>query len=385
MAGAGIEPFRLRVPQGDLDDLRERLERTRWPDELDGVGWDYGAPLGYVRELADHWRERYDWRAWEARLNALAQFTTRIDGERIHFVHVRSPEKGALALVLSHGWPGSIVEFLDVIAPLADPLAHGGAARDAFHVVVPSLPGYGLSGPTHSRGWDPRRIARAWAELMRRLGYDRYGAQGGDWGSRISTDLGLVDPEHVVGVHVNMLATGRRVDEAVLATLDDADRARLERLAAFNREGAGYQRIQATRPQTLAYGLTDSPVGLLAWIVEKFREWTDSTDLPEEAIDRDALLTNVTLYWLTGTIGSSIRLYYEFAHGPGLREPPPPSEVPLGVAVFPREIAPAVRRLAEATHNVAHWTEMERGGHFAAMEQPELLVEDVRAFFRALR
>ncbi|HEY7486778.1 MAG TPA: epoxide hydrolase [Streptosporangiaceae bacterium] len=369
MDNAEIRPFRIEIPQTDLDDLRERLARTRWPDELPGVGWDYGVPLPYVRELAEYWRTSYDWRAYEARLNEFPQFTTEIDGQRIHFLHVRSPEPAALPLIVTHGWPGSIVEFMDIVGPLTNPAD----PADAFHVIAPSIPGFGFSGPTHEPGWNVHRIARAWADLMRRLGYERYGAQGGDWGSAISRQLGLVDPEHVAGVHLNTLTTYVPDDSAELSEIE---RSRLERRNRFRREGLGYGMIQSTRPQTLAYGLTDSPVGQLAWIAEKFEEWTDA------AIDRDHLLTNVTVYWLTGTAGSSARLYKEAAATWTRTEP---STVPTGVAVFPKELSPPVRRFADRSDNIVYWSEFDHGGHFAALEVPDLLIADVRAFFRAFR
>ena len=378
-SAAGIRPFRIDIPQADLDDLRARLARTRWPDQLPGVGWDYGIPLGYVKELAEYWRTGYDWRVHERRLNAFPQFTTTIDGQNIHFLHVRSPEPGALPLIITHGWPGSIVEFMGIIGPLTDPGAHGADPADAFHLVVPSIPGYGFSGPTRDRGWNVRRIAQAWGELMNRLGYRRYGAQGGDWGSTITRELGLIVPGHLAGVHLNMLFPRVR-DEP--SDLTDQERARLQALRRFRSTGFGYYAIQSTRPQTLAYGLTDSPAGQLAWIVEKFGEWTDA-GLPG-AVDRDLLLTNVTLYWLTGTAGSSARLYYEAGRS-GDWGPPATSTVPTGVAVFPREIAPPIRRFAEQSNNIVHWAEFDRGGHFAAMEAPDLLTGDIRTFFRPLR
>jgi epoxide hydrolase len=381
---AEIRPFRIDIPQADLDDLRERLARTRWPDELPGVGWAYGVPVGYLKELAEYWRSSYDWRRHEARLNELPQFMTTIDGARMHFLHVRSPEPDALPLVMTHGWPGSIVEFLEVIGPLTDPRAHGGDPMDAFELVCPSIPGYGFSGPTHDAGWDNRRVARAVAELMGRLGCRRYGAQGGDWGAGVSLSLGLIDADHVVGVHVNFLSFRSYGGEIDLEDPTEAERDRLQDRARFAAELSGYGAIQGTRPQTLSYALTDSPVGQLAWIVEKFREWTDSTERPEDAVNRDQMLTNVTLYWLTGTAGSSARLYYETNHAPGsgAREP---SLAPVGVAVFPREIFRPIRRLAERTQPIVHWSEFDRGGHFAAMEEPDLLVGDVRRFFHRFR
>jgi epoxide hydrolase len=383
---AAIRPFRIAIPQTDLDDLRERLARTRWPDELSGVGWSRGVPLGYLKELAEHWRSSYDWRAWEARLNEYPQFTTEIDGQNIHFLHVHSPEPDALPLILTHGWPGSIVEFLNVIAPLTDPRAHGGDPADAFHLVIPSIPGYGFSGPTREVGWTTARVARAWAELMRLLGYDRYGAQGGDWGAFVSPELGRIAPDHVVGVHVNAATMGfipfGPVEADELASFTDAEKLRLERLNRFMADGNGYFQIQATRPQTLAYGLTDSPVGQLAWIVEKFKEWTyPSAELPEQAIDRDRILTNVMLYWLTGTSGSSARTYYENMHASSWGQQP--GTTPTGVAVFAEDVA--IRRYGERGNNIVRWSEFDRGGHFAAMEAPDLLVGDVRAFFRGLR
>jgi microsomal epoxide hydrolase len=297
---------------------------------------------------------------------------------------VRSPEPDALPLIITHGWPGSIVEFLSVIGPLTDPRAHGADAADAFHLVIPAIPGFGFSGPTLETGWNVSRIARAWAELMSRLGYDRYGAQGGDWGSGISRELGRIAPDRVVGVHLNMLLTFPSGDPADLANLTEDEQARLAMLTRYDRELSGYARIQSTRPQTLAYGLTDSPVGQLAWIVEKFKEWTDSTLVPEDAVDRDQMLTNVMFYWLTATAGSSARLYYEAVHT-GEWGRPQPSPTPTGVAVFPRDIGRPIRRFAERTNNIVQWTEFSRGGHFAAMEAPDLLVGDVRAFFRRFR
>ena len=381
-----IRPFRIDIPQADLDDLRDRLARTRWPDELPGVGWTRGVPLGYLKELAAYWADGYDWRKQEARLNELPQFTTTIDGANIHFLHVRSPEPDALPLILTHGWPGSIVEFLNVIGPLTDPRAHGGDPADAFHLVIPSLPGYGFSGPTREPGWTTGRVATAWAELMARLGYQRYGAQGGDWGAFVSPELGRIDPDHVVGVHLNAATFGfipfGPVDPEELATFTDAEKARLERLNTSTAgPGNGYFEVQATRPQTLAYALTDSPVGQLAWIVEKFKEWTHAAEVPEDAVDRDQLLTNVMLYWLTGT--ATPRPACTTRTCTPASSAPQPVTVPTGVAVFAEDYA--IRRYGERGNNIVHWTEFDRGGHFAAMEAPDLLVGDVRSFFRGLR
>jgi epoxide hydrolase len=384
-AEAEIRPFRVEVPQADLDDLRERLARTRWPEELPDAGWDYGVPLAYVRELADYWRTSYDWGTQEARLNAFPQFTTTIDGQNIHFLHVRSPEPDALPLVLTHGWPGSAAEFLRVIGPLSDPREDGGDPADAFHLVIPALPGFGFSGPTRERGWNVVRAAKAWAELMRRLGYERYGAQGGDMGALLSPELGHVDPEHVVGIHLNAATVGfipwGEIDSEQLETFTEEEKARLQRLQKFLSEGNAYFQIQATRPQTIAYSLSDSPAGLLAWIVDKFNEWTHGP--LKQAVERDEMLTNVMLYWATGTAGSAARMYYENMHGEADFWGRPPSPTPVGVAVFAEDVA--IRRYGEQGNNIVHWSDFDRGGHFAAMEAPDLLVTDVREFFRSLR
>lgn len=379
-----ITPFRIDIDQARLDDLRERLERTIWPAPLPGDGWDTGVPTGWLRELAEHWRTGYDWRAAEAHLNAYPQFTTVIDGQRIHFLHVRSPEPDALPLVLTHGWPGSVVEFLDLIGPLTDPAAHGGDRNDAFHLVIPSLPGFGFSGPVADAGWDTDRIARAWAELMRRLGYHRYGAHGGDMGAAVSPQLGRIAPERVAGVHVNGtpgLPPFPLSDEE-LSTLSDLERDRVRRIEAFMREEFGYVAIQSTRPQTLAYGLTDSPVGQLAWLMDKFREWTHPRDtLPEKIVDRDRLLTNVMIYWLTGTAGSAGYVGYAQESAWGARKEN--SGVPTGVIVFAHDVG--IRRYAETENTITRWVDVDRGGHFAALEEPELLTDDLRTFFRDLR
>ena len=376
---AESRPFRIDIPQAELDDLHDRLLRTRWPDEPPGVGWSHGIPVGYLRELADYWLTSYDWRAAEARLNEFPQFTTEIDGQNVHFLHVRSPEPDALPLILTHGWPGSIVEFLELIGPLTDPRAHGADSADAFHVVVPSVPGFGLSGPTRETGWTVARVARAWAELMRRLGYDRYVAHGGDFGALASRELGLAAPKHVVALHVTLIvsasATAENADPSV-----EAEQRSLEAAQRYEYELGGYAAIQGTRPQLIAYGLTDSPVFQLAWIAEGFKTWTDSTDVPEDAVDRDALLTNVMLYWLTRTAGSSARYYHEGVETWG--EPEPPSPVPTAVAGEHRDIFLPIRRLAERNHTIVRWTEFDRGGHFAAMEEPDLLIGDLRASFR---
>lgn len=384
-----MRPYQIDIPQGVLDDLHRRLAATRWPAELPGVGWDRGVPLGYLQELARYWRTGYDWRAAEARLNRFPQFTTEIDGANVHFLHVRSPEPEAMPVIVTHGWPGSVADFLQVIEPLTDPRAHGGDPADAFHLVVPSLPGYGFSGPVTEPGWDADRIARAWAELMHRLGYSGYLAQGGDFGTVVSLLLSTLAPEQVAGVHINMLLNGPLDDPSGLDGLAASDLARLDLLPRFNADRSGYMKLQSTRPQTLAYALTDSPVGQLAWIVEKFREWTDSVDVPEDAVDRDHLLTTVMIYWLTATAGSSAQLYYEIAdllpcNTAGWKVAPNP--VPLAVAVYPKDMFLPVRRFADRDFpNILRWTEFDRGGHFPAMEEPDLFVADLRAFAGALR
>ncbi|ASO20937.1 microsomal epoxide hydrolase [Actinoalloteichus hoggarensis] len=382
-------PFHIDVPQSELDDLRRRLAMTRWPVELPGVGWDRGVPLDQLRELAEYWRTEFDWRAAERRLNRHPQFRTEIDGTTVHFLHVRSPEADATPLILTHGWPGSVAEFLDVAGPLSDPAAHGGDPADAFHLVIPSIPGYGLSGPTTERGWDTRRVGRTWAELMRRLGYDRYLAQGGDWGMPISLELAAAAPEQVLGVHLNMLVTFPPADPDAVDGLGEVDRARLAAAAYFEQDGSGWRKLQSTRPQTLAYGLTDSPVGQLAWIVEKFQEWSAATTTPSDAVDRDAMLTIASIYWFTATAGSSAQLYYESSRldvdfvrtwgGPWA------VAAPVGVAVFPSDVVLPIRAFAERIiPNLVHWTEFDRGGHFAALEQPELFVRDLRDFARRI-
>ncbi len=376
---AHIEPFRIAVPDDLLTDLRARLAATRWPERECVDDWSQGVPLDYLRDLADYWAHRYDWRAREAALNRFDQYVTEIDGLPIHFIHQRSPHPDAFPIVITHGWPGSVVEFHKVIGPLTDPTAHGGRAADAFHVVCPSLPGYGFSGKPGSTGWGVERIAAAWDELMRRLGYARYGAQGGDWGAAVTTQLGRT-ARACVAIHTNM-PFGRPPRQARERPTPQEQQA-LAALEHYRRWDSGYARLQATRPQTLGYGLVDSPAGQLAWIIEKFWSWTDCDGHPENALSRDELLDNVMLYWATASAASSARLYWESynAFGAGDRV-----EVPTGVASFPKEVLRVPRSWCEATYNITHWTDMPKGGHFAAFEQPELFVEDVRTFFRQVR
>jgi epoxide hydrolase len=374
-----IETFRIHVDDSVLDDLRRRLAQTRFPDRIDDTGWDYGMPVDYLRELVEYWRDGYDWRAHEARLNDLAHYRTSIDDQSIHFVHARSPNPDAFPLLLTHGWPGSIVEFLDVIPRLTDPEAHGRRAADAFHVVAPSLPGYGFSEPPRTRGWDVVRTARAFAELMKGLGYTRYGAQGGDWGAQIATRIGALDPEHCAAIHLNMPIAERPADPAPLT---DEEKAELAAMSRFRLEESGYAIEQGTKPQTLGAALNDSPAGLLAWIVEKFCTWSDCDGHPENAFTRDQLLTNVTVYWTTQTITSSARLYRETRVN---ATTPEYVAVPTGVARYPKEVLRFPRSWVEQRYNVTYWADMPRGGHFAAMEQPDLFTDDVQSFFRTVR
>jgi pimeloyl-ACP methyl ester carboxylesterase len=374
-----ITPYEVRIDDAVIDDLRARLARTRFPDQIEGTGWEYGVPVAYLRDLVEYWRNDYDWRKHEARLNELEQYRARIDGQQIHFVHARSPHADAFPLLLTHGWPGSVIEFLDVIPRLTHPELHGGDAVDAFHVVAPSLPGYGFSEPTRAPGWDTARVARAFIELMPALGYARYGAQGGDWGAQVATRIGALDPQHCAALHLNMPIADR--PEEPIALSDD-DKAGLAAMQHFQREESGYALEQSTKPQTVGAALNDSPAGLLAWIVEKFRAWSDCDGDPETVFTRDQLLTNVTVYWVTQTITSSARLYWEHMHS---RETPAPVTVPTGVARYPKEVLRFPRGWVEQRYNVVHWAEMPRGGHFAAMEQPELFTADLRTFFRAIR
>ena len=377
-----VETFRVDVDDSVLQDLHDRLDRTRFPDQIEGTGWEYGIPIDYLQELVEYWRHAYDWRSEEVRLNELAHFRTTIDGQLIHFIHARSPHADAAPLLLTHGWPGSVVEFLDVIPRLTDPVAYGGRAADAFHVIAPSLPGYGFSEPPRTPGWDVRRIAQAFVVLMSRLGYGRYAAQGGDWGAQVTTRIGVLDPEHCAAIHLNMPIGTPSQDDPPLTEVEQADLAAMQR---FQREEAGYANEQGTKPQTVGVSLNDSPAGLLAWIVEKFRAWSDCDGHPENCYTRDQLITNVMLYWVTQTATSSARLYWETTHGGALTEPLPFIALPTGVARYPKEVLRWPRSWVERQYNVTHWADMPRGGHFAAMEQPELFVGDLRQFFRTVR
>lgn len=376
---AAIRPFRIAIDDEVLADLRRRLQATRWPDAETVDDWSQGAPLAWIRDICAYWADGYDWRAREARLNRFAQFMTTIDGLDIHFIHQRSPHAHARPLLITHGWPGSIVEFHKVIEPLVDPTAHGGDAADAFHVVCPSLPGFGFSGKPQRTGWGVERIAAAWAALMARLGYARYFAQGGDWGSAVTREIGVADTAHCEAIHVT-LAMGSR--PATQGEPDADEQLALAGAKHYRRWDSGYSKQQSTRPQTLAYGLADSPAGQAGWILEKFWAWTDCNGHPENVLGRDEMLDNVMLYWATNSAASSARLYWE-SFGKGR---PGRVGVPVGVAVYPKEIVAPVRAwMRDEYPDIRHFVRMPRGGHFAAFEQPQLFVDDVRAYFRLFR
>ncbi len=378
-----IRPFNVRVPDEILDDLDDRLKRARLPDQIPDTDWSYGTDGAYLSELIDYWRTEFDWRAQEQILNELDQFTTVIDGVDLHFIHQRSSNPDAVPLLLIHGWPGSIFEFMEIIGPLSDPASYGGNRSDAFHLVIPSLPGFGFSGKPSESGWSPERMAAAFAELMERLDYDRYGVQGGDWGGIIGRSLAGNYPDRVIGFHTNFVLGGPPPNTDRWAGVSEEERTFLaDRTEAFA-EGSGYQEIQGTKPQSLGVGLNDSPAGLAAWIVEKFHGWSDHDGHVEDAFTRDQILANVTLYWVTETITSSARIYYESRHAQN-RSTTPYVSVPTAGSIFPKEIYFTPRAWAEHRYNIVRWTVMPRGGHFAALEEPHLLVDDVRAFFREL-
>ena len=375
-----IRPFTIDIAEEQLEDLRWRLDLTRWPEAETVQDWSQGVPLAEARKLVDHWRNRYDWRRCEAALNRYPQFLTEIDGLDIHFLHVRSPNPDALPLILTHGWPGSVIEFMKCIGPLSDPAAHGGNPADAFHLVIPSLPGYGFSGKPKETGWKVQRIARAWHTLMTRLGYDRYVAQGGDWGAAVTTAMGMQRPEGLAAIHVNMPIV---LPDGPYDDASPAELAMLEAMTYYARWDGGYSDQQASRPQTLGYGLADSPAGQAAWIYEKFWSWTDCSGDPLNALSYDEMLDNIMLYWLPNTGTSSARLYWESFHGGfGAAE----LHIPTACSVFPKDIYAAPRSWAErCMHNLIYWNELDKGGHFAAFEQPELFVDELRKAFRSMR
>src|SRR5215469_144983 len=375
-----VEPFQIHVPEEVLSDLRERLARTRFPSEIPGSGWDYGTNLAYLKQLVEYWRDRYDWRKHEAELNRFAHFKANVDGLDLHFIHEQGRGPDPMPLLLSHGWPGSVYEFKQIIPMLTNPAAHGADGAQCFTVVAPSLPGYGFSEPTRTRAVNIQAIAEIFHKLMTEvLGYRRYSAQGGDWGAGITSRLGEVHGDSLYGIHLNSVFVGGRGREE--SELSEEEKIFLADMDRFRREESGYQWIQGTKPQTLAYALNDSPAGLAAWIVEKFRTWSDCGGDVERRFTKDQLLTNVTIYWVTESINSSTRLYYESRHHPWRPDPKKRIETPTGAAIFPAEILRPPRRWAEAAFNIQRWTIMPRGGHFAAMEEPKLLSDDIRAFF----
>lgn len=380
MSESDITPFEIKATDSELEDLKRRLENTRWPDPEPVGDWSQGTPLAYLQEVVAYWAKEYDWRARESKLNAHAQFKTEVDGLGVHFVHVRSPEANALPLVMTHGWPGSIVEFQKVIGPLCDPVAHGGDAADAFHVVCPSLPGYGFSDKPTETGWGVGKIADAFAALMAKLGYDRYVAQGGDWGAMVTTCIGAQDPEHCQGIHLNMPIAPPTPES--MDNLTEFEQGALAGMSDYNAVDSGYSKQQSTRPQTVGYGLVDSPAGQAGWILEKFWKWTDCDGHPENVLSRDELLDNVMLYWLPANGASSARLYWESFNTPPFAQ----VSVPVGVSIFPKEIFRSSKRWCEARfENLVHYNQLEKGGHFAAFEQPEAFVDEVRACMRHMR
>ena len=375
-----IRKFQLEVTDAVLDDLKKRLSMTRWPNKETPEDWSQGIPLGYMKELCDYWLHEYDWRAREERLNRFPQFITEIDGVDIHFIHLPSVHENARPLIITHGWPGSVVEFHKVIEPLADPTAHGGNTEDAFHVVVPSLPGYGFSGKPEVTGWGIEKIADIWGALMARLGYDHYFAQGGDWGAMVTTHIGLQDKEHCDAIHLNMPVV--IPDANTMAELTPSEQASLMSMKFYQDWDSGYSKQQSTRPQTVGYGLVDSPSGQAAWIIEKFYQWTDCNGHPENAISRDELLDNVMMYWLSKSAASSARLYWESFKNP----PQDEVDIPTGCSIFPKEIVrPSERWIRKRFTNLKYYNELEKGGHFAAFEQPEIFLQEIRTYFRSLR
>ncbi len=383
-----IVPFQIAIPEAQLQDLQQRLQMTRFPDQIPGTNWDYGTDTNYLRELVEYWLSDFDWREQERQLNQFTQFMTNIDGVNIHFIHQRSPHANATPLLVTHGWPGSIAEFRKVIAPLTNPELYGGSVEDAFHVVAPSLPGFGFSGKPQQRGYDPERIAHTLAALMERLGYEQYGAQGGDWGAIINRILAGRYSGRVIGLHSNFVLAGPPADPAVRAAVPADEMARREARQATMVNETAYQQIQGTKPQTLGVALNDSPAGLAAWIVEKFHGWSDidrnAPDGLEQKFTKDELLTNISIYWFNQAITSSARIYFENRNVVNA-DPVGFIEVPTAGAIFPAEIYITPRLWAESQYNIVRWTEMPQGGHFAAMEEPQLLLQDIREFFRQLR
>ncbi|MDE0823191.1 MAG: epoxide hydrolase [Dehalococcoidia bacterium] len=381
-----VEPFKIDVSDSVLDDLRARLERTRWPDELPGTGWDYGSNLDYIKELVEYWRTKFDWRAQEKLINSFSHFKTEVDGLGIHFIHEKGKGPNPMPLIVTHGWPGTFFEMHKIIPFLSDPANHGGNPADSFDVIVPSMPGYGFSDPTTERGLDVLSVGDLWAKLMlENLGYPRFGAQGGDWGASVTAKLGFSHPDKVIGIHSTSVTRPTPYMGPGSRELSDAEKAIIRHRTDWQASEGGYAHIQGTKPQTLSYGLNDSPAGLAAWIVEKYRTWSDCGGDVESRFTKDELLTTVMIYWVTQSIGSSTRLYYETNRKPWDLKQGERIEVPCGIASFPGENTVPLREWAERSYNVQHWTDMPSGGHFAALEEPVNLVADIRDFFRPLR
>ena len=380
-----IDAFNISVADSEIEDLRLRLGMTRWPDQIPGSDWAYGAKTDYIRDLCEYWAKDYDWRHWEAEINRFPQYTTEIDDHLIHFIHARSSHENATPILISHGWPGTIVEFLKIIEPLTEPTRFGGEAKDAFHVVCPSLPGYGFSGTTMREGIGALTIAEMFDQLMARLGYSKYIAQGGDWGAIITSNIGAIDSANLLGIHLNM-PFGFPASDTDKENLSELEQADLADMAHFDQQETGYQKIQGTKPQTLGVGLNDSPAGLCAWITEKFRTWMDCEGDIESVISRDELLTNISVYWFTQSICSSTRLYYEAIQHPDLKFLEAPVTVPTGVARFPKEVMRFPRKWCDNVYSdIVHWNTFNKGGHFAAVERPQTLVEDIRTFAAKLK
>ena len=381
-----VQPYKIEIPNSVLDDLKSRLERTRWPDELPGTGWDYGSNLDYVKELVEYWRIKFDWHAQEKLINSFSHFKSEVDGLNIHFIHEKGKGPNPMPLVITHGWPGTFFEMYKVIPMLSDPASHGGDPADAFDVVAPSMPGYGFSDATDKRGLSVLSIGDLWAKLMsENLGYQRFAAQGGDWGARVTAKLGLSHGDKVIGIHTTSTSSPTPYQGPGTRELSEAEKAMLAQRVQWLADEGGYSHIQATKPQTLSYGLNDSPAGLAAWIVEKYRTWSDCGGDVESRFTKDELLTTITIYWVTQSINSSTRLYYESFFQAWDLAKDEKIQVPVAIASFPRENSVPLREWAERSFNIQQWTDMPSGGHFAALEEPDRLVEDIRKFFRGLR
>ena len=381
-----VQPFTIHVPEETLTDLQDRLARTRWPDEISGAEWDYGTNMAYLKELVDYWQKDFDWRAQEKLINTFANYRTQVDGLGIHFIHEKGKGANPLPLVVTHGWPGTFFEMYKILPLLSDPGSHGGDPADSFDVVVPSMPGYGFSDPPNQRGMHVLKVSDLWAKLMTEgLGYERFAAQGGDWGAFVTGYLGFGYPQRLTGIHLTAVYSPAPYRGPGSRELSEAEKALLQARAQWSYPEGGYAHIQGTKPQTLSYGLNDSPAGMAAWIVEKYRTWSDCGGDVESKYTKDELLTTITIYWVTQTFNSAARLYYESRNHPWEMKQGERVQVPVAVANFPKEIGPAPREWGERCYNIQRWTDMPRGGHFAALEEPELLAQDIRAFFRDLR